>query len=48
VSSAPRTSVYRVWLFWHIPGRGIEATRILSALTLPLRAESRRPGSRAR
>jgi hypothetical protein len=41
VSSAPRTSVYRVWLFWYMPGRGTESTRILSAFTLPLNPDSR-------
>jgi len=48
LSSAPRPAFYRMWLFWYIPGRGTQSTRILAQWTLPLRNESRNQNDRRR
>ena len=43
-SFASQPARYRMWLFWHVPGRGLQSTSILAQFSLPLRETGRGQG----
>lgn len=34
---APLPEVYRIWIYWDVPGRGTQSARLIAQLTIPVR-----------